>query len=381
MNLKSFEDMQKTTVFFMLKPATAIYGFILAVIISFLVLTVWACIAPVDEVVKGQVLLRPSQNVSSVKCVISGQLNEKNFENDQIVRKGDILFRLESSVYESELESYRKELSKNESNFIAVEVLLDAVRNGRKFDARKYSSDDCIKANAYLMELKKYEEQIVDLQNKLSREESKPEMLKVPYTIQDLKRQIEQSRLSFDVWKTNAKDNALETSLQLSSAKKSLESKIKEMENLIKGMNIQSPIDGRIAEITKHNTGDYVFAGEELVRIVPQDCESLIADIYVDPNYIAQVNVGDAVKIKFPGLPPSRYGQIETVVQIIPPDASYVKDVPVFVVEAKIDEPYLIAKNSRRANLIPGITAEARIITERCTVMQMVLKKLDFLNS
>ena len=29
---------------------------------------------------------------------------------------------------------------------------------------------------------------------------------------------------------------------------------------------------------------------------------------------------------------------------------------------------------------IPGITAEARIITDRTTVLRMVLRKLDFLN-
>ena len=32
------------------------------------------------------------------------------------------------------------------------------------------------------------------------------------------------------------------------------------------------------------------------------------------------------------------------------------------------------------ASLIPGITAEARIITDRTTVLRMVLRKLDFIN-
>lgn len=59
--------------------------------------------------------------------------------------------------------------------------------------------------------------------------------------------------------------------------------------------------------------------------------------------------VGNSVKIRFLGLPPSRYGQIETNISLI-------------------------------ANFIPGITAEAKISTEKTTVMKMLLRKLDFIN-
>ncbi len=53
-----------------------------------------------------------------------------------------------------------------------------------------------------------------------------------------------------------------------------------------------------------------ILAGEELLRIVPQDNESLKADIYVDPSYVARVKVGNPVRIKFLGLAPSRYGRV-----------------------------------------------------------------------
>ena len=71
---------------------------------------------------------------------------------------------------------------------------------------------------------------------------------------------------------------------------------------------------------------------------------------------------------------------VETQVQIVPPDVTYQNGNAVFLVEAQIDSPYLIAKNGQTAKLIPGITAEGRIVTDRSTVMQMVLRKLDFIN-
>ena len=58
MNLKSFEEMKKTSAFFMLKPANAIYGFIIAICISFFIILIWSIFAPMDDVVKVSVILR-----------------------------------------------------------------------------------------------------------------------------------------------------------------------------------------------------------------------------------------------------------------------------------------------------------------------------------
>ena len=53
---------------------------------------------------------------------------------------------------------------------------------------------------------------------------------------------------------------------------------------------------------------------------------------------------------------------------------------PIFIAEAPISEDYLISTDGQVAKLIPGITAEARIITEKSTIMKMILRKLDFIN-
>ena len=79
--------MQKTSVFFMLKPTNAIYGFIVTICILIVAILLWSILAPMDDVVKGTVLLRPNEAVSSIKCVTNGELAEKYFENDKIVEK------------------------------------------------------------------------------------------------------------------------------------------------------------------------------------------------------------------------------------------------------------------------------------------------------
>lgn len=379
MHLKTFDDMQKTSVFFMLKPTNAIYGFIVTICILIVAILLWSILAPMDDVVKGTVLLRPNEAVSSIKCITNGELAEKYFENDKIVEKGDLLFSLDSTSYKSQLESYKKEQIKNQNDNLINEHLLETIET-MIIPELPTTSDVYIKCSAYYTEYQRYENGIKDIKIKIEREENKPESLKIPQTIQDLQSDLNQNELAFETWKSNQKLQVLENKKQLETAKNTLESRITEIERIIKNSTIYAPISGRISEIAKFNKGDYILAGEEILRIVPQNSEKLKAEIYIDPNYVARIKTGNPVKIKFPGLPPSRYGIIETKITIVPPDISYVNDHPIFIAEAEIENPYLVAKNGQTAKLIPGITAEGRIITDRSTVMQMVLRKLDFMN-
>jgi hypothetical protein len=53
---------------------------------------------------------------------------------------------------------------------------------------------------------------------------------------------------------------------------------------------------------------------------------------------------------------------------------------PLFVVEARLPEPYLVSAGGTKTFLRAGIGAVGRIIVAQDTVMMMILKKLDFIN-
>ena len=380
MFLRKFEDLEKTSVFFMLKPVNAIYGFIVTICFAIVVVIVWAVIAPIDEVVKASVLLRPSQTVSSVRCVASGELASKNFNNDDIVKEGDLLFSLDTTALKIELESYRLAQDNNLKNLHIYNILAMTINNG-KVEAKETDADALLKANSYLLEKLRYEKILEDSRIKYEREKNAPPALRVPQTIIDLENQYMQTKLSYETWLSNQYIQVSEKISALETERKSFESRISELERSIKNSTIYAPIPGRISETSKLNLGDYVLAGEEVLRIIPQDNDSLRADIYVDPSYVARIKVGNSVKIKFPGLAPSRYGMVETVVDLVPPDMTLTPTgQTIFIVEAIVDKPYLHTKKGQIARLLPGISAEARIITEHGTVIQLLLRKLDFIN-
>ncbi len=380
MYLKTFEDMKKTSAFFMLKPVNAIYGFIVTVCVAIVAVIIWAVIAPMDDVVKASVLLRPSQAVSSIKCVTSGELAVKNFENDDIVQEGDLLFSLDTTALKTELDSYRLAQKKNLDNLHVYKMLASTISSS-KLEVEEDDTDAYLKSKSYLLEKSRYETILEDARVKYKREKEAPEALRVPQTIVDLENQYTQTKLSYETWLSNQSIQTNEKLSALETERKSIESGISELERAIKNSTIYAPISGRISEVTKRNSGDYILSGEEVLRIVPQENEALKADIYVDPSYVARVKVGNPVKIKFPGLAPSRYGMVETKVSLVPPDVTLTPTgEAAFVVEAVIDNPYLHTKQGQTARLLPGITAEGRIVTERSTAMQMVLRKLDFIN-
>lgn len=380
MYLKTFDDMKRTSAFFMLKPVNAIYGFIVTVCLAIAAIIIWAIFAPMDDVVKAPVLLRPSQAVSSIKCVTSGELAVKNFDNDDIVQEGALLFSLDTSALKTELESYILAQKKNLDNLHVYKTLAQTI-SGSKIDVKENDTDAYLKSKSYLLEKSRYEKMVEDSRVKYEREKDAPAALRVPQTIADLENQYTQTKLSYETWLSNQSIQTNEKVSALETERKNLESRISELERAIKNSTIYAPISGRISESKKLNTGDYILSGEEVLRIIPQNSEALLADIYVDPSYVARVKVGAPIRIKFPGLAPSRYGMVETKVSLVPPDVSVISNgQTVFVVEALIENPNLKTKQGQTAHLLPGISAEARIITDRSTAMQMVLRKLDFIN-
>lgn len=380
MYLRTFEDMKKTSVFFMLKPVNAVYYFIVTVCILLLVILCWAFFAPMDDVVKAGVMLRPGSAVSSIRCVTSGELYIKNYVNDDKVNQGDLLFSLDTTALETELESYKLKQGKNTDDYFIYQILFSTIQKGKIENVEK-NSEAYLKSNSYLLEKSRYEKILEDARVRYIREKNAPEGLRVQQTINDLENQYIQTKLSYETWLNNQIIQTKDMLSSLESEKNNIQTRISEIERTIKNSKIYAPVSGRISETSKLNLGDYVLAGEEILKIVPADEESLKADIYVDPLYVARVKVGDSVRIKFPGLAPSRYGMVETKVSLVPPDVTLTKTGDtVFIVEAEIESPYLYTKQGQCARLLPGITAEARIITDKSTVLQMVLRKLDFIH-
>ena len=378
MNLLTYEELKKTTIFFLLQPSKAFFIFILLVFITILLFLFWIFFAPLNEVIKGQVFFRPMTNISCVKCISNGELYEKNYKNNEEVKKGDLLFSLDTTTQQAELELCKKQYEKCNEDMLLITNLLYTINYSKLPDINK-NSESYIRCLTYLTEYNRFTAIINDYAERLRREENKPKSLIVPNAIVDLKNLLQQQNMSFDNWKNQEMFNALEQEKSLKINQKNLRARITELERQIKNSMIYAPIQGRIYEITKKNIGDYILSGENIIKIVPIDSQKIKAEIYVEPIFIPKVKIGNTVIIKCQGLPPSKYGIIESRVDSISPDTILVDGKTYFIVETVINNPVLKTKSGKTARLIPGLTGEGKIVVDNNTAFKMALEKLDFL--
>lgn len=378
-NLITYKELKRTTVFFMLKPCYAVYAFIISLVLVCIGLFIWSAFAPMNDIVKVTVVLRPMDAVSIIRSVTGGEVVAKKYENGDMISIGQLLFKIDTASMEQELESNIKRNKRIDELLFINSILLNSMYNG-VFPFEVEQTEAYIKASSYLYEMQRYESTINDMALKLQREKEKPQSLTVPQNIVDMQTEYDRTIMQYNTWKNSQLSSALELQQQLETEKNLVEDRKSELERGIRNATLYAPVSGTISEVKKMNEGDYVMPGEEVIKIVPVTEGALKADLYIDPLYIARISAGNPVRIRFPGLPPSRYGQIETAVSLIPPDCTFTAaGTPIFIAEAIIEEPYLISKEGKKAQLVPGITAEGRIITEKNTVLRMVLRKLDFI--
>jgi adhesin transport system membrane fusion protein len=366
--------------FFMLRPSRAVKSFILTLAAIVSIAVIWALFAVMDDVVKANVLIRPAESISLVKAVSGGEVLQKNYTHDASVHEGQLLFQLDVSADILELDNSKKLMSRVNDGILLYNTLLETIRSGTN-RANPENGEAFIHSESYLIENRRYQMQIEEARVRLEREKSLPETLALKQRLEDMTREFEQAELQFSSWKSSQTIETMETLKTLLQNKESLERRLTDLERNIKNATLRAPISGKINELRKLNTGDYVLPGEEVMTIVPSVAVNLKAELYIEPAYIAQVKLGQKATLRFPGLPPSKFGKLDAEITLIPADYSIGSGSdPAFIVEATIKEPWLLSPRGEKVYLRPGIGAIGRVIIDQDTVMRMLLKKLDFIN-
>jgi multidrug efflux pump subunit AcrA (membrane-fusion protein) len=380
--MMSFTDMtefQRGYQFFMLRPSRAARSFIIVVVFAVIISLIWASIFKIDDVVKATALLRPLETISTVKILASGEALRKNYAHDGSVKEGELLLQLDISADTLELNNSEKLMKRIEDNILLYTALIETIKTGKNKAASK-NEEAYLQSEAYLTEYRQWTNRIEGLRIRLEREKSLPDSVVVKQDIEEREQELRQAELQFYAWENAAMIEAINNLKSYTQNRESLERHRADLERNIRNASVYAPISGRINEARPLNVGDYLISGEEIVAIIP-DAAGLKAELYVSPAYVAQVKIGDAVTLRFPGLPPSKYGKLEGEISLIPADYSMgFESKPVFIVEAKFKEPWLVSGKGEKIYLRSGIEAIGRIIIGQDTIMGMAAKKLDFID-
>ena len=118
-----------------------------------------------------------------------------------------------------------------------------------------------------------------------------------------------------------------------------LKARVPALESRVDRTSVKSPVDGVINRINYTTADAYIKKGEVLLEIVPTGSE-LIVETKIDPKDIAEIAVGQEVKVSLTAYDPSKFGRIDGNVTSISADA---------ISNQKTAEQYYLVDVSMRA--------------------------------
>jgi adhesin transport system membrane fusion protein len=148
-----------------------------------------------------------------------------------------------------------------------------------------------------------------------------------------------------------------------------LKARIPALENRVERTSVRSPVDGVVNRINYTTADAYISTGEVLLEIVPTGSE-LIIETKIDPKDIADIIIGQDVKVSLTAYDPSRYGRIDGNVTSVSADA---------IANQQTGEQYYLVDVSLRSTLyedngdevliLPGMIASIDVLAGKRTIL------------
>jgi adhesin transport system membrane fusion protein len=392
-----------------------------AAAIAVAALLVWAALAPVDEVTRGDARVVPSRQLQVVQSLDGGVVAEILVREGQVVEAGQLLLRVD----ETRAGAGVRESASQSFSLRARAARLRALAEGSPFVAPKGRDDD--EDRAALDERRLYESRVSELastlavnrqqlaqrQQELSEMQSKrvAALRGLDLTQQELAQtrpllasgavsQVDVLRLERDVARYRGdadqamaqiaraeaaigevQRKAQETEISFrNDARKELGDTMAKLNALNEGAvaladkvdkaQVKSPVRGSVQRLLANTVGGVVQPGKDIVEIVPLD-DTLVLEARIAPKDIAFIHPGLAANVKFSAYDFSIYGGLDAKVENISPDS---------VVDERGNAYYLVrvrtvqAGFSEKLPIIPGMTAEVDVLTGRKSVLNYLLK-------
>ena len=398
---------------------------LLSIVAFFVIFIIWANLAPLDEVTRGDGKVIPSSEVQALQSLEAGIVEEFLVREGDEVEKGQILMRLSDIEASSNLGANRarylgllasitrlqaeaeglstvafpEEVMKGAPQSVTEELntfranqqqmqgqlnILLQQKAQREQEVRELSTR--VADTRSVISLQRQEQQMIE---PLVARGSAPELelLQLKRTIREKTAELNSylgnlGRARAAVEEANARIDDLKTTMQ-AQAQTELSAKLIEMNEIKERLSalterktrteLKSPVNGIIQELTVNTIGGVVNPGEDLIKIVPKD-DLLIVEAKIKPSDRAFIHPGQDAVIKITAYDFSIYGGLDGELTFISQDTFEDEEGNSYYnVRLKTDENHLLY-NGEKKDITVGMVASVDILTGKKTVMQYLLK-------
>jgi len=394
------------------EPMTGAKLIIVASSIAFLVFLLWASLAQVDEVTKGQGKVIPSTKLQTITASESATVSEILVKSGQQVKKGQLLARLdsaESRQVQAETESLQARVSRLTSEGTGQTVACTGtdcageaeLRNARESAVRSKVSAMNASADQARREAGEAAATIQSLQGSLVLAQKQVAMIEplaakhiVPETdLLDKRREVidlqgriaaareQQGRAMAAVREAQAQASQAGFEFRQSALdeRSQVAAKIAVNQESLRGARgreLRSPVDGVVNDVQVTTVGQYVQPGQKIMEVVPLG-DKLLVETRVQPSDIAFIKVGDKALVKVTAYDFSTYGGLDGRVVQVSADSIFdeVEKKPYFTVIVETDRAFLTAAG-HRLPITPGMMTDTQVITGRKSILTYLLKPM-----
>ena len=148
-----------------------------------------------------------------------------------------------------------------------------------------------------------------------------------------------------------------------------LNARIPALENRVERTSVRSPVDGVINRINYVTADAYVRTGEELLEIVPTGSD-LIVETKVNAKDIADIIIGQNVKISLTAYDPAKFGRVDGNVLSVSADAMSDEQTgeQFYLVDVSIIGT-LYEDNGEEVTILPGMVASIDVLSGKRTIL------------
>ena len=377
----------------------------------------WASIARVDEVSRGQGRVIPSSRVQIIQSAEPSTIREILVRSGQTVAKGQLLVRLDNTTSQSELGQLETENARlaqraarlageggsgsgcigdncgDEAQLANVRrsalqsqlaALSASVEQRRRDLGEAQATASSLESSLGLAreqvamlaplaargvvpqtELLTAQREVVDIQGRLAA--ARQAMSRSQAAIREASAEVSRARFDFQ-------QEALNERSQLTTKMAVNDETIRGAQGRLARSEIRSPARGVVNDLLVNTLGGFVNAGEQIMQIVPLG-DKLLIETRVTPRDIAFIKVGDPANVKVTAYDFSIYGGLKGKVVRVSADSIYdeVERQAYFTVVVETTNSYL-ESNGRRLPITPGMLCDVEILTGKKSVLSYLLK-------
>ena len=386
----------------------------------------WANIAKLDEVTRGDGAVVPSGKVQVVQNLEGGIVKEILVRQWDVVDKGDILLIIDDTGFASSLEEKKKRYLTLQAQVIrlqaesegrtpifpeklkgeAPEIVVAAhdLFTSRRAELKSAETtlqrqvDQRRQEIAEAKERQKQTQRSWELANQeyqmaipLERQGviSRVELLRLEREVNDLKGEKESARLSvpraqaalkevqsrLDETVFRAQNEARQELKDAQDEFNRLEEILKAEADKVDRTTVRAPVRAEVKQVSVNTVGGVIQPGMDLVELIPLD-DTLLVEAQVRPQDIAFLRPGQEATVKITAYDFAIYGGLDGHLEQISPDTIANEDGEAFYkIRVRTQKNYL-GDQDDKLPIISGMVASVDILTGKKTVMDYLLKPL-----